>query len=391
MDELFSKAIDALDSSLNEFPSSSADASAAAAAVGGTSAAAASATASLLQDMEAFQDATLPPSAIDAAKRVLAAWEEIDMEGKKSGWDALGLTISQFQETSSKNRRSLAEQTKAFKSSGGEKKDFAPLLKAYQAEIDSITKRAKHAESAYLGARVNMLEQRLSAATAAAAASPRLRPASATPAAAAVAAAAGESLPGEENTASGEESGAKSPALSSASASDAVAVSVLEEPEEAKERLVSRLHMQLQQMQETLQREREEWEGALQQAQQQVAEREAQVQQAQAELQGRASPAQVEELRQQIRVLQVGRGGGMGEGGKWGWIGLGEGPQVEELRQQVRVLQVGGEGIGGGRDGREGVGQRGRVGSIALPHLSLLHLSSLLSSVPVDFFAPSLL
>ncbi|CAI7827610.1 unnamed protein product [Closterium sp. NIES-54] len=372
MDELFSKAIDALDSSLNEFPSSSADASAAAAAVGGTSAAAASATASLLQDMEAFQDATLPPSAIDAAKRVLAAWEEIDMEGKKSGWDALGLTISQFQETSSKNRRSLAEQTKAFKSSGGEKKDFAPLLKAYQA-------------------RVNMLEQRLSAATAAAAASPRLRPASATPAAAAVAAAAGESLPGEENTASGEESGAKSPALSSASASDAVAVSVLEEPEEAKERLVSRLHMQLQQMQETLQREREEWEGALQQAQQQVAEREAQVQQAQAELQGRASPAQVEELRQQIRVLQVGRGGGMGEGGKWGWIGLGEGPQVEELRQQVRVLQVGGEGIGGGRDGREGVGQRGRVGSIALPHLSLLHLSSLLSSVPVDFFAPSLL
>ncbi|GJP54212.1 hypothetical protein CLOM_g13310 [Closterium sp. NIES-68] len=151
MDELFSKAIDALDSSLNEFPSSSADAAAAAAAAGGTSAAAASATASLLQDMEALQDATLPPSAIDAAKRVLSAWEEIDLEGKKSAWDALGLAISQHQETSSKNRRSLAEQTKAFKSSGGEKKDFAPLLKAYQAEIDSITKRAKHAEGAYLG------------------------------------------------------------------------------------------------------------------------------------------------------------------------------------------------------------------------------------------------
>ncbi|CAI5993801.1 unnamed protein product [Closterium sp. NIES-65] len=427
--------------------------------------------------MEAFQDATLPPSAIDAAKRVLAAWEEIDLEGKKSGWDALGLTISQFQETSSKNRRSLAEQTKAFKSSGGEKKDFAPLLKAYQAEIDSITKRAKHAESAYLGvyqalydapdvlpllrsfvpvaarvagaeqearrlrqemeivradaaagkalqaslhrlqernteleerltekvrealeeragemearvlvfrqreadleariregmenlaamqraneamqgvvfeanarmeeeraskqheidglmeelersqARVSMLEQRLSAATAAAtAASPPLRPASATPAAAAAAAAAGESLLGEgELTTEGEEGGAKSPALLSASASasasaaDAAAAAVAEDPEVAKERLVSRLHMQLQQMQDTLQRERDEWEGALQQAQQQVAEREAQVQQVQAELQARASPAQVEELRQQIRVLQV-RHGGRGQWGSW--------------------------------------------------------------------------
>eukprot|EP00850_Spirogloea_muscicola_P007096 SM000035S13076 [mRNA] locus=s35:366854:370553:+ [translate_table: standard] len=90
------------------------------------------------------------PSALSAAQRVLQFWEELDLEGKKAGWDALGVAISQNQEASTKNRRTLADLTRAFKAAP-EQRDVAPLLKSYQAEIDALTKRAKHAETAYLG------------------------------------------------------------------------------------------------------------------------------------------------------------------------------------------------------------------------------------------------
>lgn len=130
MDDLFSKAVDvlgplqsqamsAIDSTLNEFSPDD------------TSITQIS-TVSSIPDPSV--EIGFAPSVIEAAKRVLNYWEELDIEGKKSTWDEQGVAISQFQETSTKNRKSLAEQTRAFKA--GDKKDFVPLLKAYQ--VNSI-------------------------------------------------------------------------------------------------------------------------------------------------------------------------------------------------------------------------------------------------------------
>eukprot|EP00897_Mesotaenium_endlicherianum_P001076 jgi/Mesen1/1096/ME000123S00274 len=131
MDGLFSKALDVLDSTLNEYPKP---------------AESASISASLASD--SAHDVSFAPSAVSDAERVLHFWEELDLESKKVVLDENGVTISQNQESSTRNRKSLSDQTRAFKS--GEKKDVAPLLKSYQGEIDSLTKRAKFAETAYL-------------------------------------------------------------------------------------------------------------------------------------------------------------------------------------------------------------------------------------------------
>lgn len=143
MDDLFSKALDvleplqskvssALDSTLNEYPKPGEDS-----------------LSTLSTTVDSKEDFGFSHSALDGAKRVLSYWEELDLENTKVAWDQHSLGISQNQDISMKNRKSLAELTKAFRS--GDKKDVAPLLKAYQGEIDSLTKRAKHAEGSYLG------------------------------------------------------------------------------------------------------------------------------------------------------------------------------------------------------------------------------------------------
>ncbi|CAI7819911.1 unnamed protein product [Closterium sp. NIES-53] len=65
----------------------------------------------------------------------------------------MGLKIAENQEASSKNRRKLAESTRDFKKAGKEEQSrlFGALLKAYQEEVDNLTKRAKFAEAAFLG------------------------------------------------------------------------------------------------------------------------------------------------------------------------------------------------------------------------------------------------
>ncbi|KAI9337541.1 CASP C terminal-domain-containing protein [Obelidium mucronatum] len=66
--------------------------------------------------------------------------------------DVQGLEIVENQKESNKNKKKLSDLTKEFKKIPDEEKlkEFKVLLKAYQQEIDSITKRSKTAESSFL-------------------------------------------------------------------------------------------------------------------------------------------------------------------------------------------------------------------------------------------------
>ena len=59
--------------------------------------------------------------------------------------------IQELEERSLESRKQLGTQTKRFKGLTGEEKmnKFGALLKLYQKEIDSLTKRSKFSESSY--------------------------------------------------------------------------------------------------------------------------------------------------------------------------------------------------------------------------------------------------
>ncbi|XP_078441151.1 protein CASP [Wolffia australiana] len=79
-------------------------------------------------------------------------WKDFDLEKERSGLDEQGLKIAENQENSQKNRRKLAEATRDFKKATADEKlsSFQTLLKAYQEEVDNLTKRAKFGENAFL-------------------------------------------------------------------------------------------------------------------------------------------------------------------------------------------------------------------------------------------------
>ncbi|EFN56705.1 hypothetical protein CHLNCDRAFT_144082 [Chlorella variabilis] len=79
-------------------------------------------------------------------------WKEFDLEGLRSKLDEQGLAVANAQEASVKSRRVLAERTKDFRRHAAQEvsKEVAPLLKAYQEEVDRLTSRSKAAEGAFL-------------------------------------------------------------------------------------------------------------------------------------------------------------------------------------------------------------------------------------------------
>lgn len=124
------KALSALESSLNEYPEAH--------------------PAAIPAAPKALPEtAPVAPSALSAAENVLSFWENLDLESRKTQWDEIGVQISQFQDTSAQNRRTLAEQTKAYRSGTASEAEKRKLIPLYQAEIDSLTKRAKYAESSW--------------------------------------------------------------------------------------------------------------------------------------------------------------------------------------------------------------------------------------------------
>ncbi|CAE6518014.1 unnamed protein product [Rhizoctonia solani] len=85
--------------------------------------------------------------------QALSVWKDIDLSELQKRLDTQGLEIVDGQKESVVGRKALADKTKEFKKLPEEEKPeaFKGLLKAYQNEIDSLTKRCKSSDSAFLG------------------------------------------------------------------------------------------------------------------------------------------------------------------------------------------------------------------------------------------------
>ncbi|THH12105.1 hypothetical protein EW146_g7817 [Bondarzewia mesenterica] len=82
----------------------------------------------------------------------LATWKSINLSELQKTLDTQGIEVVENQKESVVGRKALADRTKEFKKiPDGEKLTaFKGLLKAYQSEIDGLTKRSKSAENAFL-------------------------------------------------------------------------------------------------------------------------------------------------------------------------------------------------------------------------------------------------
>ncbi|KAH9954130.1 CASP C terminal-domain-containing protein [Russula dissimulans] len=82
----------------------------------------------------------------------LATWKNINLFELQKTLDAQGVEVVENQKEGVVGRKALADKTKDFKKMPDEEKvnAFKGLLKSYQTEIDSLTKRSKSAESAFL-------------------------------------------------------------------------------------------------------------------------------------------------------------------------------------------------------------------------------------------------
>ncbi|EFP84358.2 uncharacterized protein PGTG_10078 [Puccinia graminis f. sp. tritici CRL 75-36-700-3] len=99
---------------------------------------------------------TVLPDGSDFSQ-ALATWRDINLSTLQKSLDTSGLEIVENQKDSLMGRKKLAEQTRGnfptdFKKMPDQEKvgGFKGLLKAYQAEIDALTKRSKTSESAFL-------------------------------------------------------------------------------------------------------------------------------------------------------------------------------------------------------------------------------------------------
>ncbi|KAJ2710282.1 hypothetical protein H4R19_003822, partial [Coemansia spiralis] len=79
-------------------------------------------------------------------------WRSVGLGQLLQSLDETGPVIVDNQKTSLVERRKLAEKTKEFRAVPDEQKagEFKPLLRAYQSEIDALTKRMKYAENEFL-------------------------------------------------------------------------------------------------------------------------------------------------------------------------------------------------------------------------------------------------
>ncbi|KAJ7346876.1 CASP C terminal-domain-containing protein [Mycena albidolilacea] len=82
----------------------------------------------------------------------LATWKDINLSELQKTLDAQGIQLVDNQKESVVGRKALADKTKEFKKLPESEKveAFKGLLKAYQTEIDSLTKRSKASENAFL-------------------------------------------------------------------------------------------------------------------------------------------------------------------------------------------------------------------------------------------------
>ncbi|GAA6006458.1 CCAAT displacement transcription factor COY1 [Rhodotorula paludigena] len=82
----------------------------------------------------------------------LSVWKEVSLADLQRTMDAQGLEIVEGSKENLVGRKNLAEKTREFKKVPDDEKLplFKTLLKAYQGEIDNLTRRGKFAENAFL-------------------------------------------------------------------------------------------------------------------------------------------------------------------------------------------------------------------------------------------------
>ena len=79
-------------------------------------------------------------------------WEAFDVSSKRSELDSTQAEIARLEEASAASRKRLGDQTKSFRKVPDPEKlaTFGGLLKAYQSEIDQLTRRSRYSEVAFL-------------------------------------------------------------------------------------------------------------------------------------------------------------------------------------------------------------------------------------------------
>nr|ODN99957.1 homeobox protein cut-like [Cryptococcus depauperatus CBS 7855] len=83
----------------------------------------------------------------------LVTWKEINLSELQKSLDKTAVEVVENQKENLVGRKKLAEQTREFKKSPDDTEKFAAikiLLKAYQGEIDSLTRRSKISETSFL-------------------------------------------------------------------------------------------------------------------------------------------------------------------------------------------------------------------------------------------------
>ncbi|KAL2085088.1 hypothetical protein ACEWY4_018408 [Coilia grayii] len=79
-------------------------------------------------------------------------WKHFDLQQLQRELDSTATLLANRQDESEQSRKKLIEQSRDFKKNTPEelRKQVAPLLKSFQAEIDALSKRSKEAEAAFL-------------------------------------------------------------------------------------------------------------------------------------------------------------------------------------------------------------------------------------------------
>ncbi|XP_064425034.1 protein CASP isoform X5 [Latimeria chalumnae] len=79
-------------------------------------------------------------------------WKRFDLQQLQRELDSTATELANRQDESEQSRKRLIEQSREFKKNTPEdlRKQVAPLLKSFQAEIDALSKRSKEAEAAFL-------------------------------------------------------------------------------------------------------------------------------------------------------------------------------------------------------------------------------------------------
>jgi len=90
----------------------------------------------------------------------LQYWKTFDLPELQRNLDQIATEIALRQDESDLSRKKLIEQSKTFKKSSSEdaRRAAAPLLKSFQAEIDSLTKRSKACETEFLSLYKKLIE-----------------------------------------------------------------------------------------------------------------------------------------------------------------------------------------------------------------------------------------